>query len=141
MMSRDALCMGLDGTLYVAGEFTDAVSASAEVTAEQTTRMYDPDRKEYELIVGERKTFTYQGEKVSDALFAFRLREGNGWDSGGLEEVSIEWYGGYVVGDTTGSRSILHRDLPVRVTLYGEDGGVLDTLELAIGNYDLHRSW
>lgn len=140
-MSREALCMGLDGTLYVAGEFADAAFASVEVTAERTTRMYDPNTEEYELVIGERKTFTYQGEKVSDALFAFRLREGTGWDSGGLEEVSSEWYSGYVIGDTSGVRRILHRDLPVRVMLYGEDGGILDTLELAIDNYELHRSW
>ena len=135
-MSRNALCMGLD----VAGEFADAASASAEVTAQRTTRMYDPDTEEYELIIGERKTFTYQGGKASDALFAFRLRE-TGWDSGGLEEVSREWYSARVIGDTSGARGILHRDLPVRVTLYDEAGGILDTLELAIDNYELHRSW
>ena len=140
-MSRNALCMGLDGTLYVAGEFADAASASAEVTAQRTTRMYDPDTEEYELIIGERKTFTYQGGKASDALFAFRLREGTGWDSGGLEEVSREWYSARVIGDTSGARGILHRDLPVRVTLYDEAGGISDTLELAIDNYELHRSW
>ena len=140
-MSRGALCMGLNGTLYVAGEFADAASASAEVTAQRTTRMYDPDTEEYELIIGERKTFTYQGGKASDALFAFRLREGTGWDSGGLEEVSREWYSARVIGDTSGAKGILHRDLPVRVTLYDEAGGILDTLELAIDNYELHRSW
>ena len=140
-MSREVLCMGLDGTLYVAGEFTDAASASMEVTAERTTRMYDPDTEEYNLIIGERKTFTYEGEKAGDALFTFRLRKGTGWDHGGLEEVSREWYSARVIGDTTGARGILHRDLPVRATLYGQDGGVLDTLELAIVNYELHRNW
>lgn len=144
-VSRDALCTAWNGTLYVAGEFTEAASAVAEVTAQRTSRTYDPDTEEYELDLGEKKRFSYSGEKINEAVFAFCYRDGDVgpayWppeDGTGLEEVSYEWYSGYTKG--YGGRGILHVDLPVVVTLYGADGSVLDTLELSIDNYELH-SW
>lgn len=145
-MSRSALCLGLNGTLYVAGDFGEAASASVEVTAQRTTRMYDPETEEYELVVGDKKTFVYEGEKDGDALFAFRYREGTGgmgsWGAWGpytgLEAAAYNWYSVYPKGAPDGVRGILHGDLPVKVTLYDEAGGVLDTLELSIDNYELH---
>lgn len=143
-VSRDALCTAWDGTLYVAGDFTEAASAAAEVTVQRTTRIYDPDTEEYEIIIGEQKTFSYPGEKINDEVFSFYYREKEGdyrwdWESDfGLEGASVKWYSGYVKGNTGGGRGILHSDLPVKVTLYDTDGGVLDTLELSIDNYLLH---
>lgn len=145
-MSRDALCMGLDGTLYVAGNFADAASASVEVTAERTTRVFDPDTEEYDLTIGEQKTFTYPGEKVSGELFAFRYREedadtwGAWGPNTGLEGAAHNWYSVYTKGASDGGRGILHADLPVKVTLYDAAGGVLNTLELSVDNYELY-SW
>ena len=143
-MSRDALCLGLNGTLYVAGDFAGAASASLEVTAQRTTRTYDPETEEYELTLGERKTFTYSGEKDGDALFTFDYREDgpDNWGAWGpytgLEAAAYNWYSVYPKGAPDGARGILHGDLPVKVTLYDEAGGVLDTLELSIDNYELH---
>lgn len=144
-LSHNALCLGLNGTLYVAGDFGEAASASVEVTAQRTTRMYDPETEEYELVVRDKKTFSYPGEKVSGALFSFRYREGKGgmasWGAWGpytdLEEAAYNWYSTYYKGASDGSRGILHGDLPVKVMLYDEAGGVLDTLELSISNYEL----
>lgn len=139
-MSRGAICMGLDGTLYVAGNLPpDAASASAEVTARRTNLTYYPDTGEYTLASGEEKTFAFQGEKINGEVFSFRYREGKGdaWGSyTGLEAAANGWYSGYVKGDE--GRSILHADLPVKVTLYDEAGGVLDTLELSVDNYELY---
>ena len=146
-MSRDALCTGVNGTLYVAGDFAGAASASVEVTAQRTTRTYDPETEEYELTLGEQKTFAYQGEKVSDALFSFDYREedpdtwGVWGPNTGLEGAAYNWYSVYIKGDKSGGRSILHGDLPVKVTLYDEAGGTLDTLALTIDNYELHHSY
>lgn len=146
-MSRGALCTAVNGTLYVAGDFAEAASASVEVTAQRTTRRYDPETEEYELTLGEEKTFSYQGEKVSDALFSFYYREGDPDTRGawgvntGLEGAAYNWYSVYYKGASGGGRGILHRDLPVKVTLYDEAGGVLDTLELTIDNYELHYYW
>lgn len=146
-MSRGALCTAVDGTLYVAGDFTEAASASVEVTAQRTTRTYDPETGEYKLAAGQRKTFAYQGEKASDALFSFCYREKDvdGWGvwgrKTGLEEAARDWYSVYYKGASDGSRGILHADLPVRVTLYDETGGTLDTLELSIDNYELYSWW
>ena len=143
-MSRDALCLGLNGTLYVAGDFAGAASASLEVTAQRTTRTYDPETEEYELTLGERKTFTYSGEKDGDALFTFDYREDgpDNWGAWGpytgLEAAAHNWYSVYPKGASDGVRGVLHGDLPVKVTLYDEAGGVLDTLELSIDNYELH---
>lgn len=146
-MSRGALCTAMDGTLYVAGDFTEAASASVEVTAQRTTRVYDPETEEYELTLGEEKTFSYQGEKISDNLFSFYYREddpdtwGVWGPSIGLEGAAYRWYSAYTKGDRDGGRGILHADLPVKVTLYDEAGGVLDTLELSIDNYEIHYYW
>lgn len=146
-MSRGALCTAVDGTLYVAGDFAEAASASVEVTAQRTSRTYDPETEEYELALGQRKTFAYPGEKVSDSLFSFYYREEDPDDWGvwgrktGLEGAAYDWYSAYTKGDRDGGRGILHGDLPVKVTLYDEAGGVLDTLELSIDNYELHYYW
>ena len=146
-MSRGALCTAMDGTLYVAGDFKSAASASVEVTAQRTSRTYDPETEEYELALGQRKTFAYPGEKVSDSLFSFYYREEDPDDWGvwgrktGLEGAAYDWYSVYTKGDSSGGRGVLHADLPVKVTLYDEAGGVLDTLELSIDNYELHYYW
>lgn len=146
-MSCGALCMGLNGTLYVAGDFANAASASVEVTACRTTRTYVPETEEYELTLGEKKTFAYQGEKVSDALFSFYYREDDpdtwgAWGPNiGLEGAARNWYSVYSKGASDGSRGILHADLPVRVTLYDGEGGTLDTLDLSIDNYELHYNF
>ena len=143
-LGRGALCMGLNGTLYVAGDFAEAASASAEVTARRTTRVYDPETGEYQLTFGEQRTFAYSGEKASDALFTFYYREDDPDTWGvwgpctGLEGAAYNWYSGYTKGDQSGGRGILHGDLPVKVTLYGTEGGVLNTLELSIDNYELY---
>ncbi|MCI8841972.1 hypothetical protein [Oscillibacter sp.] len=146
-MSRDALCTGANGTLYVAGNFAEAASASVEVTAQRTTRTYDPETEEYELTLGEQKTFAYPGEKVSDDLLSFYYREedpdtwGAWGPNTGLEGAAYNWYSTYHKGAPDGSRGVLHGDLPVKVTLYDEAGGVLDTLELTIDNYELHHGY
>lgn len=145
-MSRDAVCAVCKETLYVAGDFTEAASAAAEVTVQRTTQVYDRDTEERTRTIGERKTFTYQGEKVNDALFSFYYREegepdswGPWGPSNGLKEAACNWYRGYVKGE--GGYSILQADLPVKVTLYDADGGVLDTLELTIDNYEIYSAW
>ena len=146
-IGRGALCTAVNGTLYVAGDFAEAASASVEVTAQRTTRMYDPETEEYELTLGEEKTFSYQGEKTGDNLFSFYYREEDpdtwgGWGpSTGLEGAAYRWYSVYTKGASDGGRGILHADLPVKVTLYDEAGGTLDTLELSIDNYELHYYW
>jgi len=147
-IDRNVVCAACNGTLYVAGDFTEAASAVAEVTVQRTTQWYDPDTKERTRTTGERKTFTYQGEKVNDALFSFYYREEGEPDSWGpwgpntgLEGAAYNWYSGYVRGSTGGGRSILHADLPVKVTLYDAGGGVLDTLELTIDNYEIYSTW
>lgn len=146
-MSRGALCAAVNGTLYAAGDFAEAASATVEVTARRTTQVYDPETEEYKLTLGEEKTFSYQGEKVSDNLFSFYYREedpdtwGVWGPSTGLEGAAYRWYSAYTKGDRDGGRGILHADLPVKVTLYDEAGGTLDTLELSIDNYELHYYW
>lgn len=146
-ISRDALCMAWDGTLYVAGDFTEAASASVVVTAQRTTRMYDPDTEEYEMILGEEKSFAYRGEKVSEELFSFYYREedadtwGAWGPNTGLEGAAHNWYSGYLKGNPGGGRGILHGDLPVEVTLYDGEDRVLGTLELFIDNYELYSGW
>lgn len=142
-MSRGALCTAIDGNLYVTGSFEAAASAAAEITLERITQVYDPDTEECETTVGERRTYTYQGEKVNDEVFSFRYREEgqNRHDYTSLTSLSSQWYRHYRKGDLDGGYGILHADVPVKVTLYGGDGDVLETLELSVDNYEFDSNW
>ena len=144
-LCRGALCTALDGTLYIAGPFEDAVSARIEVTTEKVTQVFDPDTEEYQITLKEGRTFTYEGEKVSDALFSCRYRQGERifWLDDRIPEKDYDlaaaahnWYRCYTKGDGDGS-SWVHAELPVKVTLYGGDGRVLDVLELSMDTYEL----
>lgn len=150
-MGKGALCTARDGTLYVAGPFGDVASATAEVTAQKTTQYYTQSTDTREIIRGETRTFTLQGEKAGEELFTFQYRgeeTHSRWNLDdvpeseyNLEDAASEWYSGYLKDTANESegqgRSILHADLPVHVTLYGEDGRVLDTLDLTVDNYEL----
>ncbi len=147
-IGRGTFCTAREGTLYVAGNFENVESAVAEVTVEKTTRIMDPETEIFQTTFGERRTFTYQGEKVNGALFSFWYRgEYGGWyynvpESGyGLEEAAKSWYRGYSTEDTSGGFSWLHVDVPVKVTLYDRSGQVLDTLELSVDTYELSSRW
>lgn len=152
-MGHGALCTARDGNIYVAGHFENAVSATAQVTAERTIQIYDPDTGTGQLTRGpEIRVFTLQGEKAGEELFTFRCRNGEHrdrfpedlpeteWD---LEDIANLWFRSYRSGEETDERSgygLLYADLPVHVTLYDENGAVLDTLDLTIDTYELH-SW
>lgn len=150
-LSNGALCTGRNGTLYVAGPFAEAASATAEVRTEKTLVIFDPDTDTRTVTRGpEQRTFTYQGEKVGDELFTFRYRDEDhmpAWTGRvpeseyDLENVASEWYIGRLVdAGEDGGHSLLHADLPVRVTLFDEAGGVLETLDLTVDTYEL-RDW
>lgn len=146
-MEKGALCMALDGTLYVAGPFQNVTAATAEVTAQKTTQYVTQATNTRETVRGETRAFTFQGERAGEALFTFQYR---GEDHRSynvpeseydLENAAEEWYSGYLKDPADESegqgREILHADLPVHVTLYGGDGGVLGTLDLTVDNYEL----
>lgn len=150
-MGKGALCAARDSTLYVAGPFQNVAAATAEVTAQKTTQYYTQVTDTRETVRGETRTFTFQGEKMGEELFAFRYQEDGDWNWWNLDDVPESeynlanvarmWYRGYLkdpADESEGqSRGVLHADLPVHVTLYGGDGAVLDTLDLTVDNYEL----
>lgn len=130
---RGALCMARAGIMYVAGDFKDVHSAAAVVRATNGTEYRD---------------FHLEGQRLSEEVFGFDYTDGQGAvyffylddkteEEMNLGEISMYWYrtphgdNGY---------SYDRADLPVTVTLYDEEGGVVDTLYLEVGTYDLH-SW
>lgn len=144
-LQKGTLCTAFNGTIYVAGDFTDVVSASVEVTAQRTTQLYEQlGSEKSELIYGEKTTFTYPGIKLNDAVLAFTYQEegigpGAWGPNTGLEGAAYNWYSSLTKGE--GGRGILHADLPVTVTLYGRDGEAAGALELSIDNYELYAWW
>ena len=113
--------------------------------------IFDPDTDTRTVTRGpEQRTFTYQGEKVGEELFTFQYRGEDhmpAWTGRvpeseyDLENVASEWYIGRLVdAGEDGGHSLLHADLPVRVTLFDEAGGVLETLDLTVDTYEL-RDW
>lgn len=144
-MANGALCTAWGGMLYAAGPFADAASATAVVTARQQYADLGAD--------GPAVEFTLEGEKLGNETFAFpyissehfitRFWDRRGEVPGPEEEVDLLdaitlWYW---EADESGGYSLLNADLPCVVTLYGEDGGVLDVLELEAGVYELHDAW
>ncbi|MDY5612608.1 hypothetical protein [Dysosmobacter sp.] len=148
-MSNSVLCAGRNGVLYVAGPFGNVASATAQVTVEKTTRIFDPDTGEQWTTRGpDTQTFTFQGEKAGEELFLFRYRsdEPHLWPElvpraeRELEDVVDLWYRSYRKGEEGGaSHGWLHDDVPVRVTLYDEAGTALETLNLSVDTYELHN--
>lgn len=142
-MRQGAVCAAHSGTLFVAGDFGAAVSATAEVTVEGVIQIIDQDTGEFQSTFREPETFSYQGEKAGDGAFSFRYgdKEKLRHTDEGLAGAAYNRYRAYAKGDMDGGYSILHADLPVRVTLYGEGGEVLKTLELSVDNYELFSRW
>lgn len=144
-LANGTLCTGRDGTLYLAGTFADAASATAEVTVEKTDLYYAEATDSYQKVTGEKRVFTYQGEKRGDGVFTFRYRsEAHKPAWAGLpewqydlENAAAEWYSFRLTGQEDGSRGVLHADLPVHVTLYDASGGLLDTLDLTVDTYEV----
>lgn len=142
-IGRGALCIARDGTMHIAGPFEDAVSATAEVTVQKTTLYRTKATDSAEVVRGEIRTFSFQGEKLGEEMFAFRYRGEDhraSWFLDGvpeseydLENMVHEWYN--LEGDD--GRGFLHADVPVHVTLYDESGAVLDTLDLTLDTYEL----
>lgn len=128
VIGGEVLCMARAGTMYVAGDFSDAASATAVVRASNGTEYRD-----YEL----------SGEKLSEEVFGFEY----GYTRGFVEDIPFEelrlgeiaeyWYR-TPIGES--SYSLNHAELPVTVTLYDEGGKTVDTLSLTVSTYDLH-SW
>nr|WP_326185615.1 hypothetical protein [uncultured Oscillibacter sp.] len=143
-MANDVLCVAWGGTLYVAGPFEDAVSATAVVTARRQYATLGED--------GEAVDFTLEGKKLSDGAFAFsyispdhrwsRFEHGQdplpGQEIDLLDAINL-WY--WKPLETGNGHTLVHADLPCAVTLYGGDGGVLDVLELKVEVYELNDTW
>ena len=149
-MSNDTLCTARDGILYIAGPFEGVSSATAEVAAEKTLVLYDPDTEERRAVRGpEVRTFTLQGEKEGEELLVFHYRNGEPdlfpeqvpETQQDLEDVSDLWYRIYLgeEEDISAGHGLLHMDLPVHVTLYDASGVLLDTLDLTVDTYELHE--
>ena len=149
-MGSGALCTARDGILYIAGPFEGVSSATAEVTAEKTLVLWDPDTEERRVVKGpEARTFTLQGEKEGEELLVFHYRNGEPdlfpeqvpEAQQDLEDVSDLWYRIYLgeEEDISAGYGLLHMDLPVHVTLHGESGVLLDTLDLTVDTYELHE--
>ena len=149
-MGSGALCTARDGILYIAGPFEGVSSATAEVTAEKTLVLYDPDTEERRVVKGpETRTFTLQGEKEGEELLIFRYRNGEPdlfpeqvpEAQQDLEDVSDLWYRIYLgeEEDISAGHGLLPMDLPVHVTLYDASGVLLDTLDLTVDTYELHE--
>ena len=132
-IAAGALCTARNGTMYIAGDFAGAASATAVVRAEKGEKQRD---------------FTLTGEKLAGEVFGFDVTNGTGrtWyydslakreDEMSLCDISQYWYR---TPTQSGGYGLDHADLPVTLTLYDEAGEALDTLALTVGTYDLH-SW
>lgn len=128
-LEQGVLCTARKGMLYAAGDFDAVASAEMVVTATNGTESRD---------------FHFTGERLADDLFGFRYSEGDGWffhleekkaEEMDLAEIARYWYrtphgnGGY---------SYDHAELPLTLTLYDQDGEVLDTVERSVDTYELH---
>ena len=120
VLSEGSICAARIGVLYAAAP---AMASAASATAEVETRS---------------ETFILEGEWLSEEVFGFPYRNGNGPD---LETaVDFAYRENYQSGPNGYSYSLEKADIPVTVTLYDEAGEILDTLSLTVSTYDIH-SW
>lgn len=125
-LGKGVLCEARLGTIYVAGPFQEAASATAVV---ETTG----------------KTFTLEGRRLGDQVFGFAYENENHmradfreipWEELDLLHAVELWYWDDIEGGK--GRSLRHEEIPCTVTLYDGDGAPLDTLELEVETYDIY---
>lgn len=111
-IQKEAVCVAGEGTIYVASEkLRDAASASALVGT-------DPAKDAMAYGQPEGEPYSLEGVRINEQVFAFSY-------------VGMGLAGGVNRQDT----------VPVTVTLYDADGGVLDTLSLEVPSYELIYVW
>ena len=121
VLAEGAYCAARAGTLYAA---SPAMSGAATATAAVETK--------YE-------TFTLEGERLSEEVFGFPYRNGNGPDLYTAVDFAYrkDSYAHTYEGGTVTGYTRVDADLPVTVTLYDEVGKALDTLRLTVSTSEI----
>lgn len=149
-LENDCLLTYRNGSIYIAGDFSKAASATAVVTAQRTTQYLDYEtRRQTELQLGEQRVFTYDCIKENDHLLTFHC----GAKHGEVNTLSPEddlaaaaehlYHRGFTnippeaAAQGVGGFYPLEWDIPVEVTLRDEAGAVLDTLSLTAATNEL----
>ena len=85
------------------------------------------------------ETFTLEGERLSEEVFGFPYRNGNGPDLYTAVDCAYrkDSYAHTYEGGTVTGYTRVDADLPVTVTLYDEVGKALDTLRLTVSTSEI----
>lgn len=159
---KDSLCTAWMENVYWAGPFQDAASAALTASfrrnyafdlantrkawerAREAGEDVSPERPDAPEDPGETVTFTVQGRRLNGELFAFDFTQGGDPDKlwwtrvgditnpGSIYEAVAAWY--WIPNDAGGA-SLLHRDIPLTLTLYDSQGNILDTRESVLETY------
>lgn len=137
VFGEGAVCTARAGSIYAAGPFEEAASATAAVLAEKAP---EPNG------TVKRREFVLEGERLAEQVFAFPYEHGH-WiseeDDVDYEELTLEeivnlWY--RQATPDPEAYTLLNETLPCTVTLYDEAGEVLETFELTVTTEGI-RSW
>lgn len=162
---KDSLCAVWKENVYWAGPFQDAASATLTASfrrdfakdlaetweaweaARKAGEDVSPERPDEPEGPGETVTFTVQGRRLGDEIFAFDYTEGGDPDKlwwyradeigepASLYEAVAAWY--WLEHDG-GAFSLLHTDIALTLTLYDGQGNLLDTRESALDTYEFN---
>ena len=131
-IGEGSVCRAWAGTIYAAGPFEEAASASAAVRVEKTLEVSG-------RVVG--REFVLEGERLTDQVFAFPYEtssqfygdEDKAYGDMSLPELVDLWY----------RRPAPNGDveLPCTVTLYGASGEVLEVFELTVTASGILSLW
>ena len=139
-IGEGAVCRAWAGTIYAAGPFEEATSASAVVRAEKTLEASG-------RVVG--REFVLEGERLADQVFAFPYEmdhythadEDKAYGDMTLPELVDLWYRRPAPNADPGLYYSQNVDLPCTVTLYGEDGEELEVFELTVTTKAIRSGW
>ena len=131
-IGEGSVCRAWAGTIYAAGPFEEAASASAAVRVEKTLEVSG-------RVVG--REFVLEGERLTDQVFAFPYEtssqfygdEDKAYGDMILPELVDLWYRRPAPG--------ANKELPCTVTLYGASGEVLEVFELTVTASGILSLW
>lgn len=138
-IEEGAVCRAWGGTIYAAGPFEEAATATATVRVQKTLESTG-------RVVG--REFVLEGERLADQVFAFPYEmgghfpedEGRAYGDMTLPELVDLWYRRPAPNGDSGVYYSQNAELPCVVTLYGASGEVLETLERTVTANGI-RSW
>lgn len=148
MVEEEPFLDACQGKLFCIGAPKGAASAACRVTVRETTCRRKEDRTLTPPEYGREKTFAYDGELLTEQVWAFPVHDYGlaSWaeerdEDKQLADLCRDWYQLRFSGPQGELDSMLRENIPVDVDFFDASGRLLETLPLTISNERLTFRW